>query len=635
MAAVPSIGRASLVERPAAHEAAAAHALYESHSRRIHSYCLHQLGSREDAEDATQIVFMNAFRALRKGVVPQTETAWLFKIAENVCLSRRRSTWRRGKIESPADFELIEEIVPGPSGRRDELIGIEDALAAMPEQQRRAILLREWQGLSYREISEEMELSQAAVETLIFRARRSLAQGLTEPESNGAKKSRLKRALHGFDLSALAGAAKATIFGGTAAVKATAAVVAVTAATGTAVTVTPAVKHAIVKKKAPAIEQTWSQRAATSSATVSAAVVASPVLAVAPSAAGDRSGPAAVLATAAPVLGEAGQPSGNGGVRLAPEGDEPAAPAAGAPFAAPDEPVASGPAVAPSEPAPPPAAPKPEDSLPAAAPPAAAPPVAASPPKEKETTSAAPVPAAPSKDSGEDSGKGKAETPAAAAPAPSLPVAAAPKGKDERKGRDDGKGKAKTPAAAAPVLPVAAGPAPKAGEDGKGKRGEEPRSSRAPQASVSKGRDEPKATDAKPALVAATQPGKEQPRFKEEARKEEPAKAEARGAEKSEAKVKEELPAKSDGPLYSPSSTPPPVTAGQVSAPVVPPPSASDPPSSPVPAPAPALAPPVSLPPVEAERKDERRDAAEQRREERRDERKEERRDDRGKGKRK
>lgn len=226
MAAVPSIGRAALVERPAAHEAAASCALYESHSRRIYSYCLHQLGSREDAEDATQIVFMNAFRALRKGVVPQTETAWLFKIAENVCLSRRRSTWRREKIESPADFEAIEEIVPGPSGRRDELIGIEDALAAMPEQQRRAILLREWQGLSYKEIAEEMELSQAAVETLIFRARRSLAAGLTEPEGNAAKKSRLKRALHGFDLSALVGAAKA-ILGGSAAVKATAAAVAV------------------------------------------------------------------------------------------------------------------------------------------------------------------------------------------------------------------------------------------------------------------------------------------------------------------------------------------------------------------------------------------------------------------------
>lgn len=485
-----------------------------------------------------QIVFMNAFRALRKGVVPQTETAWLFKIAENVCLSRRRSTWRRGKIESPADFEVIEELVPGPSGRRDELIGIEDALAAMPEQQRRAILLREWQGLSYKEISEEMELSQAAVETLIFRARRSLAAGLTEPETKEAKKSRLKRALHGFDLSALVGAAKA-ILGGSAAVKATAAAVAVTAVTGAAVTVTPAVKHAIVKKQAPAIEQTWSQRAATSSAAVSAAVAPSPVLA-AP--AGERARLATALAPAAPLLGEAAHPSGSGSF-VAPEGDV-AAPIAGAPLAAPDVPVASGPS----------AAPRAEDSHPAAAP---------------------PVAAAPPRDSGKDSGKGKAETPAAAAPAPSLPVAAAP--------------------------------VPRAGEDGKGKGGEASKSQRAPQVSEQQGKDEshavePKAADEKPAFVTAPQAG-DVPKFKEEA-----GNGEARGADKSEAKGKDDRPAPSFGPLYTPTFMPPPVTAGQVSALVVAPFAALDPPSSSAPAVDPATAPPVFQQPAESERKDEKRD---------------------------
>ena len=97
--------------------------------RKILSYCLHQLGSREEAEDAVQTTFMNAFRALGRGVVPEAESAWLFKIAENVCLSRRRSSWRRGRIESPSDFDVIEEVVPGPSRQRDELIGIEDALA--------------------------------------------------------------------------------------------------------------------------------------------------------------------------------------------------------------------------------------------------------------------------------------------------------------------------------------------------------------------------------------------------------------------------------------------------------------------------------------------------------------------------
>ena len=181
---------------------------------------------------------MNAFRALGRGVVPEAESAWLFKIAENVCLSRRRSSWRRGRIESPSDFDVIEEVVPGPSRQRDELIGIEDALASMPEQQRRAILLREWQGLSYREISEELELSQSAVETLIFRARRSLAQGLEQPDLiKKPKRKGFRRALHMIDVGTLAAAAK-TLLVGSAAVKATAAAVAVTAAV-TAASVTP------------------------------------------------------------------------------------------------------------------------------------------------------------------------------------------------------------------------------------------------------------------------------------------------------------------------------------------------------------------------------------------------------------
>src|SRR5512142_2574757 len=177
VAAVPSIGRADRARVPA-READLTRTLYEEYANQIFRYCLHQLGSREEAEDAVQSTFLNAFRGIKRGVVPELESAWLFKIAHNVCLSRRRSTWRRGRVESPADFDIVEEVAPAPSRRADELIGLQDVLEPMPEQQRRAILLREWQGLSYREIADELERSQAAVETLIFRARRSLAAGL-------------------------------------------------------------------------------------------------------------------------------------------------------------------------------------------------------------------------------------------------------------------------------------------------------------------------------------------------------------------------------------------------------------------------------------------------------------------------
>ncbi|MFL6039374.1 MAG: RNA polymerase sigma factor, partial [Gaiellaceae bacterium] len=212
MAAVPSIGRATRVERPGAPGAAAATDLYERYSGQIFGYCLHQLGSREEAEDAAQTTFMNAFRGLQRGIVPELESAWLFKIAHNVCLSRRRSAWRRGRVEAPNNFEVLQEIVPGREHVADELIRLQDVLEEMPETQRRAILLREWQGLTYREISDELGLSQAAVETLIFRARRALAQGL-EQDADTWKK-RLRR---GADVGGAIACVKTLLGGGGAA----------------------------------------------------------------------------------------------------------------------------------------------------------------------------------------------------------------------------------------------------------------------------------------------------------------------------------------------------------------------------------------------------------------------------------
>ena len=244
MAAVPSIGRASRVEGPLAPEAEATRALYERYANQVFRFCLHQLGSREEAEDAVQSTFLNAFRGIKRGVVPELEAAWLFKIAHNVCLSRRRSTWRRGRIESPADFEVIEELAPAPARRGDELIGLQDVLERLPDTQRRAILLREWQGLSYREIAAELEVSQAAVETLIFRARRSLASGLEQPP---VKRRRIARAL---DWSNLVAGLKAALVGGSVAAK----VAAIAVVGAAAVAVTEPLQHQ--RHHAPAVPKT-------------------------------------------------------------------------------------------------------------------------------------------------------------------------------------------------------------------------------------------------------------------------------------------------------------------------------------------------------------------------------------------
>ena len=238
MVAVPSIGRATQVTpRRGAPEADATRDLYERYARQIHAFCMHQLGSREEAEDAVQSTFLNAFRGLKRGIDPEFESAWLYKIAENVCLTRQRSSYRRRRVESPGDLDAMQDMLPAHETDADELIRLPEALEEMPEQQRRALLLREWQGLSYREIAGELGLSQSAVETLLFRARRSLANALTDDPSS--KSTGLQKLRTGGDAGSLVALVKTLVFSGGAKVAATV----VTVAATSAVASSPAVRH--------------------------------------------------------------------------------------------------------------------------------------------------------------------------------------------------------------------------------------------------------------------------------------------------------------------------------------------------------------------------------------------------------
>lgn len=203
--------------------------LYEQHSSRVFGFCLSRLGSREEAEDAVQTTFMNAQRGLGRGVVPQYELAWLFKIAQNVCNNRHQSTRRRGRLESVQDLDSLQDVIASPERSTAVSLGeLTKALGAIPKRQRQALLLREFQGLSYEEIADELGVSIAAVETLLFRARRSVAQQL---EQSGAMPRRRRGAL-----ASLFEPVR-WLFGGGAAPLKIAAVTAVVATTATVATV--------------------------------------------------------------------------------------------------------------------------------------------------------------------------------------------------------------------------------------------------------------------------------------------------------------------------------------------------------------------------------------------------------------
>lgn len=149
--------------------------LHSEYSQRIYTYALSMLRSREDAEDAVQTTFMNAFGSLQAGRLPRHESSWLFRIARNVCLNRIRTQQRK-----PASTIEGVEVAGGVSvddavEQRLHVRALRAALERLPDQQRTAIVMRELQGASYAEIAEALDTTQGAVESLIFRARRQLA----------------------------------------------------------------------------------------------------------------------------------------------------------------------------------------------------------------------------------------------------------------------------------------------------------------------------------------------------------------------------------------------------------------------------------------------------------------------------
>jgi RNA polymerase sigma-70 factor, ECF subfamily len=151
--------------------------LYEQYGQRIFTFCVSRLRDREEAQDAAQTAFMYAFKCLERGVVPEFELAWLIKIADNVCRTTRRSvSFRARKVQ--VDVDDVDLADSRGEGASELVTALRSAVGGLPANQQRAILLREWQGLTYADIANELEVSVAAVETLLFRARRSLARQL-------------------------------------------------------------------------------------------------------------------------------------------------------------------------------------------------------------------------------------------------------------------------------------------------------------------------------------------------------------------------------------------------------------------------------------------------------------------------
>lgn len=147
---------------------------------RILAQASRMLGDRAEAEDVTQEALIRLWKLApdwRQGEA--RVTTWLYRVTANLCTDRLRRRRRAVPLDAVAEPD------DGQSGPDDRMMGrarmraLADALATLPERQAQAVALRHLEGLGNPEISDIMDISVEAVESLIARGKRALAAALS------------------------------------------------------------------------------------------------------------------------------------------------------------------------------------------------------------------------------------------------------------------------------------------------------------------------------------------------------------------------------------------------------------------------------------------------------------------------
>jgi RNA polymerase sigma factor (sigma-70 family) len=160
--------------------------LYDRYRARIAAYIQGMVRDHQRAEDLSQEVFISALRRMRETDRPIAFKPWVYEIAKNACIDQYRRSRRAEEISFDADDALsgadrgrLADGGLGPEAAVDQKHEIErlcGAFGGLSDSHHEILVLRELEGLSYREIGERMGLSRPAVESTLFRARKRLTE---------------------------------------------------------------------------------------------------------------------------------------------------------------------------------------------------------------------------------------------------------------------------------------------------------------------------------------------------------------------------------------------------------------------------------------------------------------------------
>ena len=149
---------------------------------RVLGYATRLLGDRAEAEDIAQEVMLRLWRAAPDWRPGEAQVStWVYRVAANLCTDRLRSRQRKraqnlDEVAEPEDgaAAAVEVMIDA-----DRQAALQAALAALPDRQREAVVLRHIEGLANPQIAEVMQIGVEAVESLIARGKRALTAALS------------------------------------------------------------------------------------------------------------------------------------------------------------------------------------------------------------------------------------------------------------------------------------------------------------------------------------------------------------------------------------------------------------------------------------------------------------------------
>jgi RNA polymerase sigma-70 factor (ECF subfamily) len=171
--------------------------------RPIYALAYRTIGREEDARDVCQETFLRAFRALPRFRGQAKFSSWIYRIALNLCHDWVRRERRAGFVQPSEDVNLMDlaaaeepsESIEDLVARRDQIRVIERAMALLPEEQRTAIVLKEYHGLTFQEIADLMGCPLSTVKTRLYQGLSVLRRELAK--TAGAPKGPARVSYHG------------------------------------------------------------------------------------------------------------------------------------------------------------------------------------------------------------------------------------------------------------------------------------------------------------------------------------------------------------------------------------------------------------------------------------------------------